>query len=55
MNILQGALDIRVLGACCGSGLDQLDFALVRYRQASPDAALCLELIQVGAVDIVVL
>ncbi|KAG9192336.1 hypothetical protein G6011_11070 [Alternaria panax] len=50
MKNLQGALDLQVLGAYCGSGLNQLDFALVRYRQASPDAALCLEIVQSGSV-----
>jgi hypothetical protein len=44
------ALDVRVLGVCNGSGLNQLDFALVRYRQASPHTALCLELLKVRAV-----
>jgi hypothetical protein len=43
------ALDVRVLGVCSGSGLNQLDFALVRYRQASPHTALCLEHLQVCA------
>ena len=51
----QSALDLRVLGACCGSGLNQLNFALVRYRQSSPDATLRLELVQVSAVDAVLL
>jgi hypothetical protein len=48
-------LDLRVLGVCCGSGLNQLNFALVRYRQSSPDATLRLELVQVSAVDTVLL
>jgi hypothetical protein len=51
----QSALDLRVLGACCGSGLNQLNFALVRYRQSSPDATLRLELVQVSAVDTILL
>jgi hypothetical protein len=55
MKILQTALDLQVLGVCCGSGLNQLDFALVRYRQASPHAALYLELVQVSTIDTVAL
>jgi hypothetical protein len=55
MKKLRVALDLQVLGVCCGSGLNQLDFALVQYRQASPDAALRLELAKVGTVDIVLL
>ncbi|KAI2483309.1 hypothetical protein Ptr902_05626 [Pyrenophora tritici-repentis] len=47
---IRDALDIHVLGVCSGSGLIQLDCALVRYRQASPRAALRLELVQYGSV-----
>ncbi|KAF1838027.1 hypothetical protein BDW02DRAFT_565538 [Decorospora gaudefroyi] len=50
MRSLRNALDVTVLGVCCGSGLNQLDCALVRYRQAYPDAALCLQLLQSGSV-----
>jgi hypothetical protein len=49
------ALDLRVLGVCCGSGLNQLDFALVRYLQASPSDTLYLEFIQVSTVHTVAL
>jgi hypothetical protein len=55
MRNLRSALDLRVLGVCCGSGLNQLDFALARYLQASPSATLYLELIQVSAVHTVAL
>lgn len=55
MKDLQAALDLQVLGVCCGSGLNQLDFALVRYQQASPHATLYLELIQVSTFDNVAL
>ena len=46
---VQDALDVKVLGVCSGSGLNQLDVALIRYRQASPGAPLCLEILQVCA------
>jgi len=46
---MKSALDLRILGVCCGSGLNQLDFALVRYLQASPSATLYLEVIQCGS------
>jgi hypothetical protein len=46
---LQDTLDVRVLGVCSGSGLNQLNFAFVRYRQDSPNAALRLELLRVRA------
>lgn len=52
---MRSALDLRILGVCCGSGLNELDFALVRYLQASPSATLYLELIQVSAVRTVAL
>lgn len=52
---MKSALDLRILGVCCGSGLNQLDFALVRYLQASPSATLYLELIQVSVVHTVAL
>jgi hypothetical protein len=51
MNSPQAALDLQVLGVCCRSGLNQLDFALVRYRQASPHATLYLECIRVSVFD----
>jgi hypothetical protein len=49
MKGLENALDVQVLGVYCGGGMNQLDFALVRYNQASPHTALCLELLQVCA------
>jgi hypothetical protein len=41
-------LDLRVLGMRCGSGLNKFDVTLVRYHQDTPDAPLCLELLEVG-------
>ena len=40
-------LDLRVLGVRSGSGLNDLDLALVRYRQDSPNSALCVDLLKV--------
>lgn len=42
-------LDLRVLGIRCVSGLNKLDVTLVRYYQDTPDAPLCLELLEVRA------
>jgi hypothetical protein len=42
-------LDLRVLGMRCVSGLDKLDITLVRYHQDTPDAPLCLEVLEVRA------
>jgi len=44
---VRGSLDLRVLGVRTASGLNQLDFALVRYRQESPTASLCIDLLKV--------
>lgn len=41
------ALDICVLGVCTGNGLNELDFALLRYHQDAPDAQLRVDLIKV--------
>jgi hypothetical protein len=46
----QNALDVKVLGVCSGSGLDQIDCALVQYHQASPNTALCLEVLTVRTI-----
>tara|TARA_R110002003_G_scaffold184_10_gene14457 strand:+ start:20471 stop:20692 length:222 start_codon:yes stop_codon:yes gene_type:complete len=43
-RIVKDALDLRVLSVRSGSGLNELNFALVRYRQDSPDAPLRVEL-----------
>jgi hypothetical protein len=43
----RSGLDLYVLGICSGSGLDQLDLALLRYRQDAPNAPLRVELLQV--------
>ena len=40
------ALDVRVLGVRSSSGLNKLDFAFVRYRQDSPSAPLCIQLLK---------
>jgi hypothetical protein len=40
-------LDIRVLGVCTGAGVNELDCALVWYRQDVPSGPLRVELIQV--------
>ncbi|KAH8724579.1 Anhydro-N-acetylmuramic acid kinase [Phaeosphaeriaceae sp. PMI808] len=39
-------LDLRVLGVCTESGLNKLDFALVHYRQDSPEAPLYVDLLK---------
>jgi hypothetical protein len=39
--------DFCVLGICCGNGLNQLNFALVRYRPHSPNASLRAKLLKV--------
>jgi hypothetical protein len=46
-RIVKDALDLRVLSVRSGSGLNALNFALVRYRQDSPDAPLRVELLKV--------
>ncbi|KAH7378845.1 hypothetical protein BKA66DRAFT_532770 [Pyrenochaeta sp. MPI-SDFR-AT-0127] len=43
-----GGLDLRVLGVSSDSGLNKLDCSLLRYRQASPNASLCMEMLQVS-------
>ena len=40
-------LDLLVLGVYIGGGLDDLDCALVRYRQVAPNAPLRIEVIEV--------
>jgi hypothetical protein len=40
-------LDLRVLGVCIGSGLDELDLAFVRYVQDTPHTPLYMEVLQV--------
>ncbi|KAF1946678.1 hypothetical protein EJ02DRAFT_393759 [Clathrospora elynae] len=50
MENIRNALDVKILGVSCGSGLDHLNCAFVRYRQASPGTALSLELCQDGSV-----
>ncbi|KAF1843861.1 uncharacterized protein K460DRAFT_378909 [Cucurbitaria berberidis CBS 394.84] len=42
----QHALDLRILGVCGGSGLNELNYALVHYRQDAPNAPLRVEMLQ---------
>ncbi|RAR07228.1 c6 zinc finger-like protein [Stemphylium lycopersici] len=55
MCSLQDTLNIQALGVCSGSGLTQLDCALVNYWQASPHAALCLKVVKVRTWVILIL
>lgn len=41
-------LDLTILGVSSGSGLNGLDYALVRYHQKAPAAPLQVELLQVS-------
>lgn len=40
-------LNLLILGITSGTAMDDIDFALCRYTQESPEAPLCLDLIQV--------
>ncbi len=40
-------LDLLILGITSGTAMDDIDFALCRFTQASPEAPLELEIIQV--------
>lgn len=40
-------LDLLILGITSGTAMDDIDFALCRFTQASPEASLHLEIIQV--------
>ncbi|CAO2656289.1 Nn.00g050920.m01.CDS01 [Neocucurbitaria sp. VM-36] len=42
----KGALDLRVLGIRTGSGLNELDYALVHYRQDTPNVPLQVEVLK---------
>lgn len=42
-----GTLDITVMGMNSGTAMDGIDCALVRYRQASPEAPLHMEILKV--------
>jgi 1,6-anhydro-N-acetylmuramate kinase len=46
-----GNLDVKVLGIRCRSGLNKLDFALVHYRQQTPDSPLRVEFLKVRFVS----
>jgi hypothetical protein len=41
-------LNLLILGVCSGTAMDDIDFALCRFTQEAPEAALHLELVQVG-------
>lgn len=40
-------IDVRVLGVCAGSSLEELNCALIRYRQHTSDAPLRMDVITV--------
>lgn len=40
-------LDMLILGVTSGTAMDDIDFALCRFTQESPEAALYLDLVQV--------
>jgi hypothetical protein len=40
-------LDLLILGLTSGTAMDDIDFALCRFTQESPEAPLCLEIVQV--------
>jgi hypothetical protein len=40
-------LDLLILGLTSGTAMDDIDFALCRFTQGSPEAPLCLEIVQV--------
>jgi hypothetical protein len=41
-------LDLLILGLTSGTAMDDIDFALCRFTQDSPEAPLCLEIVQVS-------
>ncbi|KAH7085367.1 Anhydro-N-acetylmuramic acid kinase [Paraphoma chrysanthemicola] len=51
-QLVKDELDLRVLGVRSGSGLNELNFALVRYRQGSPNTHLCVELLKHGEIAV---
>lgn len=40
-------LDLLILGITSGTAMDDIDFALCRFTQDSPESPLCLDLIKV--------
>ena len=40
-------LDLLILGITSGTAMDDIDFALCRFTQDSPEAPLCLDVVQV--------
>lgn len=46
-SVADGTLDITVMGMNSGTAMDGIDCALVRYRQASPEAPLHMEILKV--------
>lgn len=47
----QSGLDLLILGITSGTAMDDIDFALCRFTQASPEASLHLDIIQVQALS----
>jgi hypothetical protein len=43
----QPGLDLLILGLTSGVAMDDIDFALCRFTQESPEAPLCLDIVQV--------
>ncbi|PMD51234.1 UPF0075-domain-containing protein [Hyaloscypha bicolor E] len=43
-------LDLLILGLTSGTAMDDIDFALCRFTQGSPEAPLCLEIVQYDSV-----
>ncbi|KAF2033357.1 hypothetical protein EK21DRAFT_98356 [Setomelanomma holmii] len=51
-RIVNDGLDLRVLGVRSGSGLNELNFALVHYHQDSPNTPLRVELLKHGEIAV---
>ena len=48
----QPGLDLLILGITSGTSMDEIDFALCRFTQESPEAPLCLDIVQVRSLDL---
>ncbi len=44
-------LDLLILGVTSGTAMDDIDFALCRFTQESPEAPLCLEIVKVTSLS----